>query len=658
MNADWRNRSSTCLSAAEALTEQLFMALEAVKHYESGNALYERGRMDDAIAAYREALRLKPDYSEAYNNMGAALQALGRMEEAIAAYREAVRLQPGYAAAWNNLGSAVQLQGDLSEAIAAYHQALRLNPDYAMAHYNLGNALRAQRRPAEAIDAFRAALKLKPDFREAHSNLGAVLHEQERLEEALAAYQDALRLKPDWGSAAGQIVHLMRQLCRWDDLAPRVAALRHAIMTDAPLSKAIPPFSMVVSDTSAAEQQRCARQWVSHKRWLRPSQVASASSARTVTSRLRIGYISADFHKHATAYLIAGLLESHDREAFEIVAYSYGPDDASPMRRRLQSACSRFVEIGALSDQKAAAGIQADGIDILVDLKGYTQHARTGILTYRPAPLQAQFLGYPGTMGTRLVDYLIADRFVVPDEHFRFYDEHIIHLPDCYQPNDPHRVIGTTPTRTEAGLPETGMVFCSFNETYKITPTIFDIWMRLLQSVEGSVLWLLASNQWAPDNLRREAHLRGVDPRTLIFAPRVSLAAHLGRLALADLVLDTLPCNGHTTTSDALWSGVPVLTCAGETFVSRVAGSLLQTMGLPELITHNLEDYERKARELAEDAEILAGLKTKVQERRRTSPLFDAARFARHLEAAYRAMWDRHTRRKAPAAISIPAILG
>jgi predicted O-linked N-acetylglucosamine transferase (SPINDLY family) len=628
--------------------------VEAVTHFENGNALYEQGRMDDAIIAYREAVRLKPDYPTAHNNLGAALQARGRMEEAVAAYREAVRLQPDYATAWSNLGSTLQGQGNLNEAIAAYREALRLNPDYAMAHYNLGNALRILRRPSEAINAFRAAVRLKPDFPEAHSNLGAVLSEQEHLEEALAAYQDALRLRPDWGSAAAQIVHLNRQLCRWDDLAPRAAALLHAIVTDAPLAKGIHPFSMLASDASAPEQLRNARQWVSHKRLFRAATAPRGAPSRDrAPRRLRIGYLSADFHEHATAYLIAGLLESHNRQAFEIIAYSYGRPDASSMRRRLQSACARFVEIGAMSDQEAAAGIQADCIDILVDLKGYTQHARTAILTYRPAPIQAQFVGYPGTMGTRLVDYLIADRFVVPDAHFRYYDEHIVHLPDCYQPNDPQRPIGETPTRTDAGLPEIGMVFCSFNETYKITPNMFDIWMRLLQSVPGSVLWLLASNRWAPDNLRREAQARGVDPRRLIFAPRLSQAAHLGRLALADLVLDTLPVNAHTTASDALWSGVPLLTCPGETFASRVAGSLLQTMGLSELITNNLEHYERKARELAEYPEILGGLKAKVRERRHTSPLFDAARFARHLEAAYLAMWDRYARGEAPAAISI-----
>ena len=499
-------------------------------------------------------------------------------------------------------------------------------------------------------------MRLKPDFPEAHSNLGAILTEQGHLEDARAAYQDALRLRPDWGSVAAHIVHLDRQLCRWNDLASRAAALREAIVIDAPLAKGINPFSMLVSDASGPEQLRCARQWVAHKRFVRAGNLPrDAPSGDSAPRRLRIGYLSADFHEHATAYLIAGLLESHDRQAFEIIAYSYGRPDASPMRRRLQSACARFVEIGAQSDQEAAAGIHADGVDILVDLKGYTQHARTAILTYRPAPIQVQFLGYPGTMGTRLVDYLIADRFVVPEAHFRDYDEHIVHLPECYQPNDPHRVIGATPTRTDAGLPETGMVFCSFNETYKITPAMFDIWMRLLTAVPGSVLWLLASNRWAPDNLRREAQVRGVDPGRLIFAPRLSQAAHLGRLALADLVLDSLPVNAHTTASDALWSGVPVLTCPGETFASRVAGSLLQTMGLFELMANDLEDYERKARELAEHPEMLAGLKAKVRERRQTSPLFDAARFARHLEAAYRAMWDRYARGDAPAAISIAA---
>jgi protein O-GlcNAc transferase len=630
--------------------------MEALHHYEKGNALYEQGRMDEAIAAYRDAVRLKPDYSEAFNNLGAALQAHGMMDEALAAYRKAVELQPDYAMAWSNLGSCLQLRGILDDAVAAYRKAIRLNPGYALAHYNLGNALRALRRPSESIDAFRTAVQLRPDFEEAYSNLGAVLHEQGRLEEALAAYREALRLKPQWGSAAGQVVHLLRQLCLWDELIPFARSLQQAIATDAPLAKGIPPFSMLASEAPAAEQLRCARQWVMHKKLFAAGDVrrrGGASSSGGGRDSLRIGYLSADFREHPVAYLMAGVLESYDRAAFEIVAYSYGPNDASPIRRRVQSACSRFVEIDALSDRNAAARIQADGIGILVDLTGYTQHARTGILTFQPAPIQAQFLGYPGTMGTRLVNYLIADAFVVPNAHFKYYDEHVVHLPHCYQPNDPHRPIGPTPTRTDAGLPDAGVVFCSFNETYKITPKMFDVWMRLLKSVPASVLWLLSSNRWAADNLRREAVSRSIDPQRLIFAPRVSQPAHLGRLALADLFLDTLPYNGHTTSSDALWSGVPVVTCSGETFASRVAGSILRTMGLDELIADNLEHYEKTAYHLAAHPTALTELKAKLQERRRASPLFDSVLFARHLEAAYQAMWSRHTRGEAPAAFSV-----
>src|SRR5437764_8893301 len=301
----------------------------AVTHYEKGNSFYEQGRMNDAIDAYREAVRLKPDYSEGYNNLGAALQAIGRMDEAISAYREAVRLNAAYATAWSNLGSALQHQGNISDAITAYRKAIRLKPDYAMAHYNLGNALRALHHANEAIDAFRTAVRLKPDLAEAHSNLGAVLHEQERLDESLAEYQEALNLRPNWGSAAAQVVHLLRQLCRWDELAPRAEALRHAIVTDGPLSKGIPPFSMLVADTTPAEQLRCARQWVSYKNLVTRGSVRRASDRRN--DRLRIGYLSADFREHAVSYLIAGTLESHDRSAVEITAYSYSPPDSSPM---------------------------------------------------------------------------------------------------------------------------------------------------------------------------------------------------------------------------------------------------------------------------------------------------------------------------------------
>jgi protein O-GlcNAc transferase len=630
---------------------------DAAALFQRGNVLHDEGRLDEAIEAYQASVRLQPDLAQAHNNLGVALRARGHLDEAIAACREAVRLQPTYASAWSNLGSVLQRRGRFEEAVPAYLESLRWNPKHATAHYNLGCALRLLGRADEAAAAFRAALRLKPDLADAHSNLGAVLREQGDLDAAREAYQNALRLKPQWGGPAAQIAHLCREMAEWNELEQRTAVLRQAIATDAPLSRGIPPFSVLTAGTTRAEQLRSARQWAAHAQLA----LAERSLYREPRSKgsprpLRIGYLSADFHDHATGYLIAGLLESHDPHAVHVTAYSYGRPSTGSLRDRLRAACAQFVDVSGLSDEEAALRIAADAIDILVDLKGYTQHARTGILTFRAAPIQVQFLGYPGTMGTPLVDYLIADPFVVPEAHSADYDEQIVRLPDCYQPNDPGRIVGPTPTRLEAGLPETGLVLCSFNENYKITPALFDVWMRLLQSAGDSVLWLLESNRWAADNLRREARARSVDPDRLVFARRVPNPTHLARLALADLMLDTYPVNGHTTASDALWMGLPVLTCSGDTFVSRVAGSLLQTMGLVELVTASLDEYERKARELSMQREALAQLKATVRERRHASALFDAVRFARHLERAYQVMWDRHVRGEAPAAIAVEQI--
>ncbi len=628
--------------------------MTAVECFERGNALYGERRIDEAIAAYRAAISLNPDYAQAHNNLGVALRAGGRLDEAVAACREAVRLQPSYASAWNNLGSMLQRQGDHEAAVAAYEESLRLNPGAATAHYNLGCTLRFVGRGREAADAFRSAVRLKPDFADAYANLGGVLREDGDLEGALASYEHALAIKPDWGGPAAQILFLRREMAKWDDLEARTETLRAAIAADTPLAEGIPPFSMLAMDTTRAEQLRGARRWAAHARLTSSSDVRweirlSASAKATADKKpdaigvrpLRIGYLSNIFHQHATASLFIGLLEAHDAAAVDTTLYSYGRQDAGALRQRLVAACGQFVDVSALPDQGIAARIAADRIDILVDLTGYTQGARTGILAFRPAPVQVQFLGYPGTMGTPLVDYLIADPFIVPAEHFADYDEQIVQLPDCYQPNDPKRIIGPTPSRLAAGLPEAGLVFASFNEAYKITPVLFDVWMNLLRTCDGSVLWLLESNRWATENLLREASARGVPPRRIIFAPRVSNAEHLARLPLADLVLDTYPVNGHTTTSDALWAGVPVLTWAGETFVSRVAGSLIRTMGLAELVTGSLETYERQAHELAERPERLARLRAIVREQRATSPLFDAARFARQLEGAYRRLASR-----------------
>ena len=367
--------------------------------------------------------------------------------------------------------------------------------------------------------------------------------------------------------------------------------------------------------------------------------------------------VSADFHAHATATLMAGIFEAHDRRRLETVAISFGPDDGSAMRARLKQDFDRFLDVKSESDANIAALMRREEIDIAVDLKGYTSEARPAIFAFRPSPVQINYLGFPATMSADFMDYLLADRFIVPPEHEAFYAEKIVRLPHSYQPNDRTRPISAvTPNRAEAGLPETGFVFCCFNNSFKIVPRMFDIWMRLLREIDGSLLWLLEDNAAATANLKREAAQRGIAPERLIFAPRAKLEDHLARHRLADLFLDTLPYNAHTTASDALWTGLPVLTCMGGTFAGRVAASVLNAAGLPELVTLCLDDYEALALSLARDPARITAMKTKLVQSRETSPLFDAARFARHLESAYTTMWKRSQRGEKPAAFDVPAI--
>jgi predicted O-linked N-acetylglucosamine transferase (SPINDLY family) len=379
--------------------------------------------------------------------------------------------------------------------------------------------------------------------------------------------------------------------------------------------------------------------------------------SRESKPKLRIGYLSGDFRLHPLAFLISELIELHDRSRFEVFAYSYAIDDHTAERKRLERAFDQFVDIRPISQQEAAKRIHADAIDILVDLTGFTQGSRSGIVALRPAPIKVSWLGFPGTMGgfegAPFFDYLISDAFITPPEQADCYAEQLVLMPDCYQPNDRKRPVGLSPTRAESGLPEQGFVFCCFNQTFKIMPQVYDIWMNILNSVPGSVLWFLECNRWAKENLRCEAQLRGVNPDRLIFAPRVPVDQHLARHVLADLFLDTLPYNAHTTTSDALWMGLPVLTCAGETFASRVAASLLRAANLPQLITHTLQDYEARAITLVSNPAELATIRQKLITDKQYLPLFDAQRFARHLERAYQAMWQTHQTGHSPQAIKL-----
>jgi predicted O-linked N-acetylglucosamine transferase (SPINDLY family) len=685
-------RAQGKLAEAEAHYRQA-LALRpdyAEAHYNLGNTLKAQGRLKEAEVQYRRALAANPALAEVHNNLGNVSRQDGKLAEAEAHYRQALALRPDYAEAYNNLGVVLQDQAYLDKAVVHYRQALALRPAYAEAHYNLANTLKEHRRLADAVAHYRQALALRPDYAEAYNNLGLALEEQGhlhgavthferalalrpayadayynlantlkaqgKLEEAVAYYRKALALRPDFVEAENQLMHQLQYLCDWTGLEELYARQRHLIRTNS--SAKIAPFTLLAIPSSPMEQLRCATNWAANSLapLMRLRERLGFHFTRVPKPRLRIGYLSGDFRHHAIARLIPELFETHDRARFEVLAYSYGPDDKSDIRQRIERACDRFVEVREASSEETARQIYDDGVDILVDLMGYTGSSRTPILALRPAPLQVNYLGFPGTMGADFMDYIITDRFIAPANQAAFFTEQFVYLPDCYQANDRQRLIAEhAPTRTECSLPAAGLIFCCFNNTYKITPAMFDIWMRLLRALPGSVLWLLESGPGATRNLRREAAVRGVDPERLVFAPRLPNALHLARYPLADLFLDTLPVNAHATCSDALWAGLPVLTCVGETFVSRVAGSLLRAIGLPELITYSLEDYEAVALRLAQHPDELAALRARLAQNRLTAPLFDTPRFTRHLERAYELMWDLYLRGQAPRQIEVPA---
>jgi protein O-GlcNAc transferase len=590
--------------------------------------------------------------AEAHSALGRALRDQGRLEESAASYRRATALDPQNAEFHNDLGNVLTEQGKLGEAIGSYEKALEICPEYAEAHNNLANLHQMTGRLEEAAAGYQKAIGLRPDYAEAHRNLGSLFYREGRLPEAISALRRAVALHPDYAEAAALLEHQMRHICEWKGLD---ALSRSLIQMVEQGSGAVNPFGFLCLESTPAQQLLCARQWA--------AQNAKYTSDETPFTfrdegRITVGYLSADFHEHATAHLISELFSLHDRKRFRVVAYSYGPDDGSPVRERLIRSFDQFVDIRNESFVESARRIRADGVQILVDLKGYTADARPKIMGLRPAPIQVNYLGYPGTMGSDAIDYAIVDGIVAPQEEQAFFTEKLVHMPDCYQVNDSSRKISAhNPSRRECGLPENGFVFCCFNASYKITPKMFNVWTRLLKAIPGSVLWLLDSSPDATANLKREAEDRGVADERLVFAGHLPYGDHLARFAVADLFLDTFPYNAHTLTSDALWGGCPVVTCSGRTFPSRVAGSLLRSVGLPELVCGSLTEYEKLALALARDPGRLGGVRQTLQTALLGAPVFDTRRFARHLEAAFEIMWEQYCRGGPPGPFRVSAIM-
>jgi len=615
---------------------------ESLRHKESGDALLDQANWEAAASQYWQALALQPHYAEAHGNLALVLMRMQQLDAAREHSLQALAIKPELFNSHYLLATIARQQGRDGDAILHLHHAIAVKPDFDVAYHELGvlYAHRSERAGAQA--AYRHVLTLDPDHVAVLFNLAGLLEFDGNRQDAIACYRKALALQPTFNSARLAMLHQLMQTCDWHGLLEEVDRVRQAVRDmPADIETCDSPFSfLALPGATAAEQKRCAEKWTltQYRQQVQMRNTLGFDAKRTPNSKPHIGYLSSDFCDHATARLMAEVFELHDRDQFRITAYSYSPADGSAMSARMHAAFDAFVDISALSDIEVAQRIYNDHVDILVDLKGYTGDSRSAILALCPAPIQVNYLGYPGTMGAGFVDYLIADRFVIPDEERQHYTENTAYLPHCYQPNDRTRARAANPGRTKVGLPENGIVFCCFNQTYKITPEMFAIWCDLLNEVPGSVLWLIASNEHTQGNLQREAMARGVAPERLIFAPRVSADAHLARQQCADIFLDTIPYNAHTTCSDALWMGLPVITLAGDTFSSRVAGSLLTALGVPELITYRAKDYHALALQLARDDVRRAELRTKIASLRDTSPLFDSLQFTRDLEQVYQQM--------------------
>lgn len=594
------------------------------------NVLVGMGRRDEALAGYNRALGIKPDLFEGLYNRGNLLLEMKNAEAALTSFDAALAVRQDMAGVWNNRGTALRDMRRLDAALASYDRALTLMPGHINALTNRAMTLLEIRRLDEALAAADAALALQPNFAEALYVRGNALRDMGRMAEALTCYEQALAANPAHPHALGGMAQAALSLCDW----PRTAELGPRLTENIEANRAlIQPFVMLGYTDDAKLQRRCAENYV--RRTVTHQQPLS-DGKRYGHDKIRLAYLSADFHQHPTSQLMIELFERHDRDRFEVTAIAFGPDDGSAMRARLKQAFDRFEDVSALSDAEVARMLRDRETDIAVDLNGHTHGARPGIFAFSPAPVQVNYLVYPGTTGADFMDVILADRTVTPVSQQEFFRERIVHLPDCYQANDATRQIPSAPSRTECGLPDGGFVFCCFNNNWKITAPVFDIWMRLLQATPDSVLWLLDGP--AKDNLRKEAAARSVDAGRLIFARHAAPDAHLARHQLADLFLDTLPYNAHTTASDALYAGVPLVTCIGKVFQSRVAASLLNALDMAELVTTSPTAYESLALDLASNAALLKATREKLARNLKTAPLYDSARFVKNIEATYIAL--------------------
>lgn len=598
--------------------------------------LQSAGLLHEAEIQFREIIASNPNDGAALYSLAVILLNSGRVEDAFALTAHGVAVAPTFSPLRFVHGAILQAMGDFSAALQNYDEAIKLNPEYVEVWLNSGVLLRNMHRHKESLERFNHVLKIDPGHVAALANCGILLTEFKQSESAIAMFESLLKIKPDYDFGLGLLEYERLHICDWTDFDVMSQRIVEGIRAGKRTCKTL--AFMAISD-SASEHLLAAD--IFSKFYCPTSAIKLWQGDRYRHNKIRVAYISPDLREHPVGHLMAGIFEQHDKTRFETIAISLGIDDNSRLRARMLNAFDRFIDVRQMTSIQAAQLMREMEVDIAIDLGGYTSDTRTDIFSFRPAPVQVNYLGYPGTMGVDFYDYILADRYVIPMDQQQFYSEKVVYLPDAYLPTDSSlKISERIPTRAECSLPETGFVFCSFSHDYKVSPHVFDVWMRLLLQVPGSVLWLVSRNEISQRNLRREAEKRGVEGSRLIFAERVPLVEdHLARYRQADLFLDTHPYNAHTTAADALMAGLPVLTYMGNAFPARVAGSLLHAIGLPELIAHTLEEYESIALQLATAPAALADIKARVRSNKGTCPLFDTEAFCRNLESAYIAMW-------------------
>jgi protein O-GlcNAc transferase len=608
-------------------------------------------RHAEAEAFISKAIMLNQNSDVSYYNYGLISKRLGKSQQALEQFDKAIRLNAKVPETWNNRGTVFNDLRQYENAILDFHQAISLAPNYSDAFCNKGKSLGFLKRYDEAFAAYDNALALKPDLAEAWLGRGNLFDKRKSHEEASVAFTKVIEIEPQHPFTKGLLLNQKMLACDWKGIDDLIADIDRDVASG---KRSAEPFGYQATSYSASNFKRCAEIFAADK--FPRLRTPLWRGERYNNAKIRIGYLSGEFRNHVTSRLMTELFELHDKNNFDLFAFDNGWDDGSELRTRINKAFDNIVDISRLDDFQAAAIIKQKQIDILVNLNGYFGEHRAGVFSHKPSPIQVSYLGFSATMGADYIDYIIGDRYVIPPENRAFYTESVVYLPDTYQVNDTKRPIPVrTPTRAELELPDTGFIFCCFNNNFKITSEIFEVWMRLLYKVDGSVLWLLESNPAVSRNLRVEAKHRNVAPERLVFSSYTDeYSDYLARYRVADLFLDTLPFNAGGTASDALWAGLPILTCSGQTYAARMAGSLLNAIGLPDLITTTLDAYEQMAIDLATHPEELAVIRHKLAVYRLTTPLFDTKRFTKNIEAAYTAMYERHQAGLAPDHIVVP----